>query len=127
MVKKHFFLASVMLVYRRDALERSKALNVLMVSDTKTVTSVQLGRVQQQAQVRYYTEVDTERKTEVVDVYFNSVSHLGEMTEPEFYGPTYVDPNAPAAEPEISIAEAGEHTEVLNALDEANSGETADE
>ena len=83
-MKKHYFLLAALVVYQRDKLERQKPLNVLIPSDTATVNRSQLGRAQQQAQVRFFTEFDRERKSEVVDVFVQSVSYLGEMTEKEF-------------------------------------------
>lgn len=93
-MKKHYFLLAALVVYQRDKLERQKPLNVLITSDTATVNRSQLGRAQQQAQVRFFTEFDTERKSQVTDVFVQSVSYLGEMTEQEFHGEFYVDPNA---------------------------------
>lgn len=100
MQKKHYFLLAALVVYQRDKLERQKPLNVLIPSDTATVNRSQLGRAQQQAQVRFFTEFDRERKSEVVDVFVQSVSYLGEMTEKEFHAEFYVDPNAPEPAPE---------------------------
>jgi hypothetical protein len=94
-VKKHYFLMAAVVVYQRESLERQKPLNVLMTSDTQTINRSQLGRAQQQAQVRFFTEFDKERKANVVDVFMQSVSYLGEMTEEEFHGEFYVDPDAP--------------------------------
>ena len=56
------------------------------------------GRAQQQAQVRYFTEFDSEQKSNVVDVFIQGVSHLGEMTEAEFHG-DFDYPGKPEAEP----------------------------
>ena len=100
MQKKHYFLLAALVVYQRDKLERQKPLNILITSETQTVNRSQLGRAQQQAQVRFFTEFDRERKSEVVDVFVQSVSYLGEMTEQEFHAEFYVDPNAPEPAPE---------------------------
>ena len=96
-MKKHYFLLATLVVYQKDKLERNKPLNILVTSDEQFVTRSQLGRAQQQAQVRFFTEFDTERKSQVTDVFVQSVSYLGEMTEQEFHGEFYVDPNAEAA------------------------------
>ena len=109
MQKKHYFLLAALVVYQRDKLERQKPLNVLIPSDTATVNRSQLGRAQQQAQVRFFTEFDRERKSEVVDVFVQSVSYLGEMTEKEFHAEFYIDPNAP--EPVEPAPETGEPVE----------------
>ena len=95
-MKKHYFLMAAVVVYQRESLERQKPLNVLMTSDTQTINRSQLGRAQQQAQVRFFTEFDKERKGNVVDVFMQSVSYLGEMTEKGFHAEFYVDPDAPA-------------------------------
>ena len=105
MQKKHYFLLAALVVYQRDKLERQKPLNVLIPSDTATVNRGQLGRAQQQAQVRFFTEFDRERKSEVVDVFVQSVSYLGEMTEKEFHAEFYIDLNAP--DPVEPAPEAG--------------------
>ena len=85
-MKKHYFLLAAQVIYQKDKLERSRNFNILITSDTKTVNRAQLGRAQQQAQVRYFTEFDSEQKSNVVDVFIQSISHLGEMTEAEFHG-----------------------------------------
>lgn len=95
MQKKHYFLLAALVVYQRDKLERQKPLNVLISSNTATVNRSLLGRAQQQAQVRFFTEFDREQKSEVVDVFVQSVSYLGEMTEKEFHAEFYIDPDAP--------------------------------
>jgi len=85
-MKKHYFLLAAQVIYQKDKLERSRNFNILITSDTKTVNRAQLGRAQQQAQVRYFTEFDSEQKSNIVDVFIQGVSHLGEMTEAEFHG-----------------------------------------
>ena len=85
-MKKHYFLLAAQVIYQKDKLERSRNFNILIMSDTKTVNRAQLGRAQQQAQVRYFTEFDSEQKSNVVDVFIQGISHLGEMTEAEFHG-----------------------------------------
>ena len=122
-MKKHYFLLAALVVYQRDKLERQKPLNVLIPSDTATVNRSQLGRAQQQAQVRFFTEFDRERKSEVVDVFVQSVSYLGEMTEKEFHAEFYIDPNAP--EPVEPAPETGEPVE--DAGDAEQSSEAAAE
>ena len=85
-MKQHYFLLAAQVIYQKDKLERSRNFNILITSNTKTVNRAQLGRAQQQAQVRYFTEFDSEQKSNVVDVFIQGVSHLGEMTEAEFHG-----------------------------------------
>lgn len=126
MQKKHYFLLAALVVYQRDKLERQKPLNVLIPSDTATVNRSQLGRAQQQAQVRFFTEFDRERKSEVVDVFVQSVSYLGEMTEQEFHAEFYVDPNAPA-EPEPMTGEPVEEDTAAVGDAEPSSEATAEE
>ena len=99
MLKKHYFLFAALVVYQRDKLERTKPLNILITSDEQIVTRPQLGRAQQQAQVRYFTEFDSEQKSNVVDVFIQGVSHLGEMTEAEFHG-DFDYPGKPEPEPD---------------------------
>ena len=124
-MKKHYFLLAALVVYQRDKLERQKPLNVLIPSDTQTVNRSQLGRAQQQAQVRFFTEFDRERKSEVVDVFVQSVSYLGEMTEKEFHAEFYVDPNAPAEQPVEPEGEPVEDAGDAEQSSEATAEETA--
>lgn len=109
MLKKHYFLFAALVVYQRDKLERTKPLNILITSDEQIVTRPQLGRAQQQAQVRFVTEFDPEQKATITDVFMQSVSYLGYMDEKTFHGEFYVEPEdrtapAPAA---ANDAEAG--------------------
>ena len=99
---KHYFLLAAQVIYQKDKLERSRNFNILLMSNTNTVNRAQLGRAQQQAQVRYFTEFDSEQKSNVVDVFIQGVSHLGEMTEAEFHG-EFDYPGKP--EPEITDSE----------------------
>ena len=101
-MKKHYFLLAAQVIYQKDKLERSRNFNILLMSNTNTVNRAQLGRAQQQAQVRYFTEFDSEQKSNVVDVFIQGVSHLGEMTEAEFHG-EFDYPGKP--EPEITDSE----------------------
>lgn len=122
-MKKHYFLMAAVVIYHRESWERQKTLNVLLTSDTQTINRSQLGRAQQQAQVRFFTEFDKERKADVVDVFMQSVSYLGEMTDKEFHAEFYVDPNAP--EPVEPAPETGEPVE--DAGDAEQSSEAAAE
>ena len=100
-MKKHYFLLATQVIYQKDKLERSRNFNILIMSDTMTVNRAQLGRAQQQAQVRYFTEFDSEQKSNVVDVFIQGVSHLGEMTEAEFHS-DFDYPGKPEPEPDTS-------------------------
>ena len=127
-MKKHYFLLATLVVYQRDKLERQKPLNVLIPSDTASVNRSQLGRAQQQAQVRFFTEFDRERKSEVVDVFVQSVSYLGEMTDKEFHAEFYIDPNAPEqAEPAPETAEPVEDQTAAEGNAEQSSEAAAEE
>ena len=97
-MKQHYFLLAVQVIYQKDKLERSRNFNILITSNTKTVNRAQLGRAQQQAQVRYFTEFDSEQKSNVVDVFIQGVSYLGEMSEAEFHG-EFDYPGKPQPEP----------------------------
>ena len=121
-MKKHYFLMAAVVVYQRESLERQKPLNVLMTSDTQTINRSQLGRAQQQAQVRFFTEFDKERKANVVDVFMQSVSYLGEMTEKEFHAEFYIDPNAP--KPVEPVPETSEPVEDQTAVEETTTTNT---
>ena len=102
MLKKHYFLFAALVVYQKDKLERTKPLNILITSDEQIVTRPQLGRAQQQAQVRFISEFDPEGKCQITDVFMQSVSYLGHMDGKTFHGEFYVEPEdrqapAPAA------------------------------
>jgi len=84
-MKHHFFLLAALVIYQKDKLERTRHFNILMSSEERVITREQIGRAQQQAQVRFFTEFDKEHKAEVVDVFIQSVSHLGHMTDDEFH------------------------------------------
>ena len=112
-MKQHYFLLAAQVIYQKDKLERSRNFNILITSNTKTVNRAQLGRAQQQAQVRYFTEFDSEQKSNVVDVFIQGVSHLGEMTEAEFHG-DFDYPGKPQPEPEITETETVSETPVEN-------------
>lgn len=119
-MKKHYFLLAAQVIYQKDKLERSRNFNILIMSDTKTVNRAQLGRVQQQAQVRYFTEFDSEQKSNVVDVFIQGVSHLGEMTEAEFHG-EFDYPGKP--EPEPTTAEPVEDEKMADPAPEITDSE----
>ena len=119
-MKKHYFLLAAQVIYQKDKLERSRNFNILIVSDTKTVNRVQLGRAQQQAQVRYFTEFDSEQNSNVVDVFIQGVSHLGEMTEAEFHG-DFDYPGKP--EPEPTTAEPVEDEKMVDPVPEITDSE----
>lgn len=91
-MKKHYFLFAALVIYQKDKLERNKPLNILITSDEQIVTRTQLGRAQQQAQVRFVTEFDPEGKAEIKDVFMQSVSYLGLMDEKTFHGEFYEEP-----------------------------------
>ena len=119
-MKKHYFLLAAQVIYQKDKLERSRNFNILIMSDTKTVNRAQLGRAQQQAQVRYFTEFDSEQKSNVVDVFIQGVSHLGEMTEAEFHG-EFDYPGRP--EPEPTTAEPVEDEKMADPVPEITDSE----
>ena len=123
-MKKHYFLLAAQVIYQKDKLERSRNFNILIMSDTKTVNRAQLGRAQQQAQVRYFTEFDSEQKSNVVDVFIQGVSHLGEMTEAEFHG-EFDYPSKP--EPESTTAEPVENEKMADPAPEITDSKTLTE
>lgn len=83
-MKKHYFLFATQVVYQKHKLEYSRNYNVLINSENPFVTHDDLGHVQQMAQVRHFTEFDTHQRYRILDVFIQSVSHLGLMTEDEF-------------------------------------------
>lgn len=97
-MRQHYFLLAAQVIYYKDKLERSRNFNILITSEHPFVNRAQLGRAQQQAQVRYFTEFDTDQRSTVVDVFIQSVSNLGEMTEAEFHA-WFDYPGKPETEP----------------------------
>lgn len=123
-MKQHYFLLAAQLIYQKDKLERSRNFNILITSEHPFVNRAQLGRAQQQAQVRYFTEFDTEQKSTVVDVFIQSVSNLGEMTEAEFHTGFYY-PGKP--QPEPVAAEPVEDEKMADPAPEITDSETLTE
>ena len=125
-MKKHYFLLAAQVIYQKDKLERSRNFNILIMSDTKTVNRAQLGRAQQQAQVRYFTEFDSEQKSNVVDVFIQGISHLGEMTEDEFHD-NFNYPSKPEPEPDTGTPVEGDADGMADPAPEITDSETLTE
>ena len=125
-MKKHYFLLAAQVIYQKDKLERSRNFNILIMSDTKTVNRAQLGRAQQQAQVRFFTEFDNEQKSNVVDVFIQGISHLGEMTEAEFHG-DFDYPGKPEPEPDTGTPVEGDADGMADPAPEITDSETLTE
>lgn len=85
-MKKHYYLVSALVVYQKDKLERTKPLNVLMPVNNNLFGRTELAIAQRQVHIRFIKEYDPEGKAEVLDIYNQSISYLGEMTEAEFHG-----------------------------------------
>lgn len=123
-MRQHYFLLAAQVIYQKDKLERSRNFNILITSEHPFVNRAQLGRAQQQAQVRYFTEFDTEQKSTVVDVFIQSVSNLGEMTEAEFHA-GFDYPGKP--QPEPVPAEPVEDEQMADPAPEITDSETLTE
>lgn len=123
-MRQHYFLLAAQVIYQKDKLERSRNFNILITSEHPFVNRAQLGRAQQQAQVRYFTEFDTEQKSTVVDVFIQSVSNLGEMTEAEFHA-GFDYPGKP--QPEPTAAEPVEDEKMADPAPEITDSETLTE
>ena len=125
-MKQHYFLLAAQVIYQKDKLERSRNFNILITSNTKTVNRAQLGRAQQQSQVRYFTEFDSEQKSNVVDVFIQGVSYLGEMTEAEFHG-DFDYPGKPETEPDTGTPVEGDADGMADPAPEITDSETLTE
>ena len=125
-MKKHYFLLAAQVIYQKDKLERSRNFNILIMSNTKTVNRAQLGRAQQQSQVRYFTEFDSEQKSNVVDVFIQGVSYLGEMSEAEFHG-EFDYPGKPEPEPDTGTPVEGDADGMADPAPEITDSETLTE
>lgn len=123
-MRQHYFLLATQVIYQKDKLERSRNFNILITSKHPFVNRAQLGRAQQQAQIRYFTEFDTDQKSTVVDVFIQSVSNLGEMTEAEFHA-GFEYPGKP--EPEPNTGEPVEAEPMGNPAPEITDSETLTE
>lgn len=84
-MQRFHFLFSCMVVYQRDNLERLKRFNTLAVSQENIITAKDLGRAQQECQVRFHELFNKDEKAVVNDVYIEGISHLGYMTSDQFY------------------------------------------
>lgn len=98
-MKLHYFIIAAQVIYQRDKLERSKPMNFLLASKTQTVTRRQLAQAQHALQVKFLSEIAPDGKSQITDVFTQSISYLGEMTEAEFHG-EFDYPGKPAPEPE---------------------------
>lgn len=88
-------LFTLTIVYVTNGITRQQALNILAMEDDKNVTRALMGIAQQQAQVRFMTEVDP--KADIRDVVINNISYLGFMTPEEFHK-GFAVPNVPSPE-----------------------------
>lgn len=110
--KRHYHMFSIMVIYMETGKERRQFLNTVNPSEHPYVNTMDLARVQQQTQVRFQQTFDPHKKFKLLDLYVQSISYMGHMTDMEFDGgfaalttPKPVEP-APAApeEPEEVVA-----------------------
>jgi hypothetical protein len=103
-MKKHYLLFTVTVAYLSNGITRQQGLNILAVEESENVTRSLLGIAQQQAQVRFMSEVDP--KAEIKDVLINNITHLGHMTPEEFHAGFEVpDAKSPETGTEAPAAE----------------------
>lgn len=84
--KKHYYLASTRVLFRKRVSEHERALNVLLILDNNYVRQHDMGHVQQSAQVRLFQLLGENeiKDISVYDVFIESISYLGHMTKDEF-------------------------------------------
>lgn len=88
MKKNFYFLAAVELHFiAPDGELGTHRMNVVSISDRKTVNAIQIGRIQQNAQIQYQQHMTQAGVGELqfVHVVLMNLIFLGEMTEQEMY------------------------------------------
>lgn len=84
-VKKHYWMGSVVISFVHEGAPMDTNLNVLLSSESQTVTKKMLERAQVQAQVQLAKSLG-DNLPDVKHVYLQSINYLGYMTEKEFFG-----------------------------------------
>lgn len=105
-VKRHYHMFSIMVIYLEAGKERRQFLNTVNPSEHPYVNSMDLARVQQQTQYRFQQVFDQQKKFKLLDLYVQSISYMGHMTNEEFDG-GFSALTAPKA-PEAPTEEPGE-------------------
>ena len=90
--KRHYHLACALLVFQtkvngelQDQIN-TLTLNTVLPTDEKNITAAHLGMTHQNLHMQLHQRMEGVEVI-VLDVVFNSLSYLGEMTQEEFYGP----------------------------------------
>ena len=104
--KRHYHMFSIMVIYLEAGKERRQFLNTVNPSDHAYVNSMDLARVQQNTQFRFQSVFDKQKKFKLLDLYVQSISYMGHMTDEEFDG-GFSALTAPKA-PEPPAQEPGE-------------------
>ena len=90
--KRHYHLASALMVFQTkvngELQEQINTLsmNTVLPTSENRITAEDLGKTQQNLQMQLHNRMEG-IEVIVLDVVFNSLSYLGEMTQEEFYGP----------------------------------------
>lgn len=102
----HYHLAATKVAFLEPENEAigSFELNVMMRTDERNITTADLARAQQVAQLQFFDKLQNPNLV-VKDVFFIGISYLGHMTEEKFQTPPKgvkvqerVDPPAPGTE-----------------------------
>lgn len=84
--KRHYHMFSIMVIYQEQAKERRQFLNTVVPSEHPYVNTMDLARVQQQTQIRFQQTFDPQKKFKLLDLYVQSISYMGHMSDMEFDG-----------------------------------------
>ena len=90
-LKRHYYLASALLVFQTKVDGELKedlntlTMNTVMPVEQNFITAADLGKTQQSLQIQLHKRMEGVEVV-VLDVLFNGISYLGEMTKEEFYG-----------------------------------------
>ena len=85
-LKRHYHMFSIMVIYSEGGREKRQFMNSVSPSEQPYVNSMDLARVQQQTQVRFQQVFDPQKKAKLLDLYVQSISYMGHMTNAEFDG-----------------------------------------
>jgi len=108
LIKKHYHMFAIMVVYFDGKMERRKFLNTINASLHPFVSAFDLARIQQETQVRFHKEFDKTKKYKLIDLYVQSISYMGLMTPDQFEGGLKA-----AAEAELRAIEAANAPKVI--------------
>lgn len=107
----HFLIAGKVIFVTEEGNPGTQELNCVITSPTNTFPSKLIGKAQQTLQYRFAKQIGEEVKVNFLDVFIQSVSPLGRMTEDvfnEIEDAPKPKPEAPATTADILSSNKGE-------------------